>query len=319
MDLITDMTSFFKFFAQIWLHWQQSHIRRMGRRIDKNEEKGFRQQWFLLTGLLSQSDLIQKPNVQALNPIYPPENAFWADPFLWIHEGRRYVFFEDFPFETSRGRISVIEIDAVGQKIGDSIPVLETPHHLSYPFLFEYQDVLYMIPEQTEIKRVDLYRCTEFPHAWVFEKTLIDGIKIADPTMFEYDGRWWIFCAAKQGKIRINESLFAFYADSPLSSQWTAHSANPLVRDLRLGRQAGRIFQDASGRLLRPSQDCLRRYGHGLNLSEIHLLTPTDYQESLLWKINGDEIGMRAIHHIDCKAGLVVMDAQRLMPQKSSH
>ncbi len=309
------MNAFFRFFLQMWHHWQQSHVRRIGRSTDKKEEKGLRQQWFLLTGSASQSKIVQRPDLKTLNPIYPPDNAFWADPFVWVRDGKRYIFFEDLPFKVGRGRISVIEVDEKGTPIGDFTPVLETPHHLSYPFLFEYQGELYMMPEQTEVKRLDLYRCTEFPHQWVFEKTLIDGIKIADATLFEKDGRWWIFCAAKQGKIRINESLFAFYADSPLSTQWTAHAANPLIRDLRFGRQGGRIFRDETGRLFRPSQDCLRRYGHGLNLSEIQVLTPTDYAESLVWRVSGDEIGERAVHHLDWQDGLMVMDAQRLVAQ----
>lgn len=308
------MSVLLRFFLQICRRWKQSYIRRKGRRLDKVEERGLRQQWFLLAGVITQSTLIVEPVVAALNPIYPPDDTFWADPFVWERDKKRFIFFEDFPFKTRRGRISAIEVDSLGQPVRDVIPVLETAHHLSYPFLFEYQGELYMMPEQAEVKRVDLYRCIEFPHKWVFEKTLIEGVKIADPTLFEHEGRWWLFCAAKKGQIRINESLFAYYSDSPLSSKWTPHVANPLVRNFNLGRPAGRIFRDESGRLLRPSQDCLRRYGAGLNLSEITLLTTTDYQESLVWNITGDDIGMRAIHHIDYQDGLLVMDAQRLIP-----
>lgn len=308
------MNTLVRFFIQGWRHWQQLRVLRAGRKLDKVFEQGFRQQWFLLAGAAPQADLVNTPKPQTMNPIYPPDNAFWADPFVWIRDGKRYVFFEDFPFETWRGRISVLEVDEAGLCISNPVPIIEETHHLSYPFLFEFQGELYMTPEKSEVKRVDLYRCVEFPYKWVFEKTLIEGVKIADPTLFEHEGRWWLFCAAKKGQIRINESLFAYYADSPLSSHWTPHKANPLVRNFNLGRPAGRIFRDKSGRLLRPSQDCLRRYGHGLNLSQIQLLTPTHYQEKLIWKISGDDIGTRAIHHMDCQSDLLVMDAQRLIP-----
>lgn len=308
------MNTLVRFFSRGWRHSQQLRVLRAGRKLDKVFEQGFRQQWFLLAGASPQADLVNTPKPQTMNPIYPPDNAFWADPFVWVRDGRHYIFFEDFPFETWRGRISVLEVDEAGLCISDPVPVIEEEHHLSYPFLFEYQGELYMVPEKSEVKRVDLYRCVEFPHQWVFEKTLIEGVKIADPTLFEHDGRWWLFCAAKKGQIRINESLFAYYSDSPLSSQWTPHVANPLVRNFNLGRPAGRIFQDESGRLLRPSQDCLRRYGYGININEIQLLTTTNYQEKLLWKISGDDIGTRAIHHMDCQSNLLVMDAQRLIP-----
>lgn len=307
------MTILPRFLLQVWIRWKQSYIRRKGRRLDKIEERGWRQQWFLLVG--TQSILAVEPAVAALSPIYPPENTFWADPFVWERDKKRYIFFEDYPFNTRRGRISAIEVNSAGQPIGEAAPVLETAHHLSYPFLFEYQGELYMMPEQTEVKRVDLYRCVEFPNRWVFEKNLIQGVKIADPTLFEHEGRWWLFCAAKSGRVRINESLFAYYADSPLSDHWQAHAANPLMRDLSLGRPAGRIYRDESGCLFRPSQNCLLRYGHGLNLNKIQLLTPTDYKETLIWKIRGDHVGVRAIHHIDYHSGLLVMDAQRLIPR----
>ncbi|WP_410209329.1 hypothetical protein [Aquirhabdus sp.] len=312
------MTALVRYFLGLWGQFQQNRIRRLGRKTDQVEEQGFRQQWFLLAGNTTQDQIVDYPKPQNLTAIYPPDNAFWADPFVWVKDGKRYVFFEDFPFDTWRGRISVIEIDETGQRITEPVPVVDETHHLSYPFLFEYQGELYMMPEKAEVKRVDLYRCVEFPLKWEFHKTLIDSVKIADPTLFEHEGRWWLFCAAKKGQIRINESLFAYYADSPLSNQWTPHAANPLVRDFSLGRPAGRIFRDASGRLLRPSQDCLRRYGHGLNLSEITVLTPKTYQESLVWKVSGDEIGMRAIHHLDWQAGIAVMDAQRLLPKTAS-
>ncbi len=303
----------FGYVIRLWQQWQQAGIRRAGRKADKLEEHGYQQQWFLLAGAATQAAVVAEPNVAGLHAIYPPGQAFWADPFVWVRDGRHYIFFEDFPFSTWRGRISVIEVDESGRPLGEAVPVIEEDHHLSYPFLFEYDGELYMIPEKAEVKRVDLYRCVEFPLRWERVKTLIDGIKIADPTLIEHEGRWWLLCAAKQGRVRINESLFAYYADSPLSTTWTPHAANPLVRDFRSGRPGGRIFRDAAGRLLRPSQDCLRRYGHGLNLSQIVRLTPTTYEEQRLWTIYGDAIGQRAIHHLDWQAGMLVMDAQRLL------
>ncbi len=73
-------------------------------------------------------------------------------------------------------------------------------------------------------------------------------------------------------------------------------------------------MRDAEGRLLRPSQDCLRHYGVGLNLSEITWLSESDYRERLLWHMSGEDAGgWRAMHHLDWHRGLMVMDAQRLI------
>lgn len=231
-----------------------------------------------------------------------------------------FYFFEDFPYATWRGIISVIEIDEQGKQITEPRPVLEESYHLSYPFLFEYDGQLYMMPEKCSQMRVDIYRCDEFPHRWSQVSTLIDNLKIVDSTLFEHDGKWWLFAAAKQGRVRINESLFAFYADYPLSNRWIPHPLNPLVRDLTRGRPAGRICHNSQGQLLRPAQDCLRRYGYGVHLQEITRLTITDYQEQTVWSGLAPNINntWRAMHHLDQHKGMMVMDAQRLLPMAES-
>jgi hypothetical protein len=164
---------------------------------------------------------------------------------------------------------------------------------------------------------VDLYRCEDFPLRWVRQHSLLTGIEAADATLFAHAGRWWLFCARRDGRLRMNESLCAFWADSPLSRQWTPHPANPLVRDFSGARPAGRILHDAAGRLLRPAQDCVRRYGHGLKLFQIEDLTPTGYRERCVWHGTGPALGgWQGLHHLDWQDGLLVMDAQRLLPDR---
>ena len=296
----------------LWQRFLQRQAHRQNRKQDKREEQGKRQQWFLLAG----QDTGDVPQPEHLTPLYPPSNTFWADPFLWRRDGRYFIFFEDFPYVTWRGRISVLEIDATGRQISEPVPVLEEPYHLSYPFLFEHNGELYMMPEKCSQGRVDLYRCTRFPDQWIYERTLVSGLKIVDSTLIEHEGRWWLLAAAKRGRVRINESLFAFYADSPLSDNWTPHPLNPLVRNLSCGRPGGRIHTDNQGRLLRPAQDCIKRYGYGLHLQQILKLTTTDYQEQTVWSgmASAMNTDWRAMHHLDRHQGMMVMDAQRLIP-----
>ncbi len=100
----------------------------------------------------------------------------------------------------------------------------------------------------------------------------------------------------------------------PLADHWTPHPANPVVRGLTRARPAGRVFE-LGGKLFRPSQDCLIRYGHSLNINEILRLDPKHYAERLIAEVRPDwEVGIRANHHVDWRDGLVVMDAQRLLP-----
>ena len=298
--------------------WRQQRARRAGARIDEVEEQGRICQWFLLAGP-RESPPLRVPDTSGLHPIYPPDLAFWADPFCWFRDGRLFVFFEDYPYAKGSAHISAIELDDRARPVSEAMPVLEEPYHLSYPFLFELDGELYMVPEKSGTKRVDLYRCVDFPSRWEFVKTLIEGATLSDSTLFEYDGRWWLFCAARRGRVRANESLYAFYAGNPLRDKWIPHRKNPLLRDFSRGRPAGRVFRNSDGRLLRPSQDCVRRYGYGLNLNEILVLSPTHYEERLIWHLTGEQAGAwRGLHHLDWHLGVVVMDAQRLIPSHPS-
>ena len=63
----------------------------------------------------------------------------------------------------------------------------------------------------------------------------------------------------------------------------------------------------------------LRRYGHGLSLNRIMELTPERYAEERVWHGSGETIGgWHGMHHLDWQDGMLVMDAQRLIPADSA-
>ena len=294
--------------------WAQKIVRRIGARRDARDERDQRGQWFLLTGKRP-AYAPDKLDIADLRPVYPPHEVFWADPFVWSEDGHAFVFFEERRYRIRRGHIRAWALDQAGMPQGQSFAVIDEPYHLSYPYLFEHDGDLYMVPEKAEQRRVDVYGCVRFPDRWERAATLIDGERLSDPTVFNYLGRWWLFCAASRDRMRVNETLMAFHADSPLARFWTPHPANPIVRDFSRGRPAGRIQRDVLGRLLRPGQDCVRRYGHGITLNEIVELTPERYRERCVWRASGATTGgWRGMHHIDWHDGLLVMDAQRLIP-----
>jgi hypothetical protein len=294
--------------------WRQQFARRRGARRDRLDERGQRRQWFLLTGRRPRLDPAQL-DVAGLTPLYPPLDQFWADPFVWRRDGQSCCFFEARAYRIKRGHIRAWPLDPDGRPIGESFPVIDRPHHLSYPFVLEHEGGLYMIPESAETGRVELYGCVRFPDRWELIRPLIQGRRLSDCTLLRHDGRWWLFCAGSQGRSRVNETLLAFHADDPLGERWIPHAGNPILRDFGGARPAGRIQQDAAGRLLRPAQDCIRRYGYGLSLNRITALSPERYAEQRIWYGNGPAIGgWRGLHHLDWHDGLLVMDAQRLIP-----
>jgi hypothetical protein len=282
-------------------------------RIAKRGEQGLVRQWFLLYGQAGKEWLLN-PQPARLRKLLPPDQRSWADPFLWKRGDDWFIFCEEWLPRQPHAHIAVMQVSRDGQVVSPAKPVLVKDHHLSYPFLFEHEGTLHMIPEGGHGRAIDVYQCEDFPERWRKRATLISNINYVDATLFEYQAKWWLFATMKRGLFSLNRDMFGFWADTPLTDKWNPHPANPLVRGFTSARPAGRIFE-VGGKLFRPSQNCLAGYGHSLRINEIVRLDTKNYQERLVTEVKPDwENNIRANHHIDWHEGSVVMDAQRLLP-----
>ena len=215
--------------------------------------------------------------------VNPPPGSIWADPFVLQRDDGYYIFFEDLDRSRGKGRISVMRVDANG-KLAAPQPALETDHHLSYPFVFEADGQVYMIPESRAAHCIALYRCLEFPGRWEKVMNLMENVEAVDATLHFHEGRWWLFVNIMENAGASTwDELFAFHADHFATQAWTPHALNPIVSDVRTSRPAGRLIL-RDGKLYRPSQDSSYRYGWALNLNLVEQLDPDHYRESLVTK-----------------------------------
>lgn len=240
---------------------------------------------------------------------FAPEHLdrFWADPFLLKQNDRQYLFFEE-QIGSNPAHIAVGEI--VDGELKDIEPVLVEGYHLSYPFIFWHEDSLYMIPESTENKSVDLYRCESFPSVWVKIKTLMADITAADTTVFFKDDYWWLFSSIREHSGSCpHSSLRLFYSRDLLHADFVPHANNPICSDVSKSRPAGMIFH-WQNEIYRPSQDCAIRYGYAVNFNRITTLTPSDYKESSVGKINPHwDSRCLGVHTYNSDNSHVVLDA----------
>src|SRR3569833_2120286 len=100
---------------------------------------------------------------------------FYADPFPFEHDRRRYIFVEAYPHATRKAIISVSEIDDRGVAQAP-VPVLEAPHHLSYPQVFSRDGEIWMLPEGSSSGKLTLYRAERFSVCWVSAVLLVVGV-----------------------------------------------------------------------------------------------------------------------------------------------
>ena len=243
--------------------------------------------------------------------IIPDENRYWADPFLFEHENQTYVFFEDVDYATRKATISVGSIE--GDEFALLGTALDTDYHLSYPFIFEHQSEIFMLPETCQAKRLEVWRCLEFPAKWERYATALDGTITADSVIFQKDGTWWLFSNITNDSYADHCSeLHIFQVDGPALTSIVPHPLNPVVIDTQTARGAGRIFEH-DGKLLRASQcNIFGTYGYGLNIMEITRLSLEDYDEQLLRRLEPEfESGLIGCHHADFLNGRYVIDPRK--------
>ncbi|HNQ27797.1 MAG TPA: hypothetical protein PKL92_07755 [Aquaticitalea sp.] len=241
--------------------------------------------------------------------ITPPKDRFWADPFIYEKDGKYYLFIEELLYKEKIGKISVMELDETGIYTSPKT-IIEKNFHMSYPFIFEEGNDLYMLPETSGNRTIELYKCVSFPYKWEPYKVLMHDVYAVDSTILRYNGKYWLFCnmVENQGASSLDE-LFLFYSDSLLDGQWKEHPLNPIISDVRQARPAGRIFEE-NGRLYRPSQDSSKRYGYGMKINEIVELTETSYREVVAQSIYPDwEKDLLCTHTLNHSKKLTVIDA----------
>ena len=247
------------------------------------------------------------------NVLPDPGTHFYADPFPFIHGGRTFVFVEDLDHRTDKGVISVIPFGDHGPS-GPARVVLEEPWHLSYPFVFERDGQVWMIPESSSNRAVTLYRAERFPDVWVKEADLLTGIEASDATLVDHGGQLWMFASVRDGVGSWSDRLSIFHA-SALLGPWQAHPGNPLLIDQSCARPAG-AFVQRNGRLFRPVQDCRGGYGTGIGLAEVTRLDMEGYSQTLHGMLQAlpDWPGRR-LHTLNRAGSLEVIDGAAHSPR----
>jgi hypothetical protein len=247
------------------------------------------------------------------NILRDPGHRFYADPFPITWQGRTFVFFEDLDHRVGKGIISAIEFDGSGP-VGEVIPVLEESCHLSYPFLIERGDDLWMIPESSGNRDVALYKCVRFPDKWERHATLLSGLELADATITRHNGLHYLFGAWYDGKGGYSDTLAIYYAQD-LRGPWLPHASNPVMVDRSCTRPAGN-FVVIDQKLWRPVQDCTTGYGGGLGLAEVTELTPTDFKQVVRHSIQPGPLWPgRKLHTLNRCGDLEVIDGARIQPK----
>jgi hypothetical protein len=235
-----------------------------------------------------------------------------ADPFLFKYGEDIYVFYEKINnkrwvnrLKEGTGEIYCSKLTDVDGILRFSKPILalKQTQHLSYPFLIQDKDNIYMMPEQRRAGYLELYKCEVFPNEWKLERTLLKG-NFIDSTLFYYNELYWLFTiSTNRRNIEYKEQIY--YTDNLTSGEWILHSIVQVTNKIESRRGAGNIFIK-DGKIYRPVQSNTDYYAQRLKFLEITKLTTTEYEEKEVGLLN------RNIHTFNMLDDWIVMDSHNI-------
>ena len=205
-----------------------------------------------------------------------------ADPFLFVKNDTLFLFYEHKAF-LDKGVLRMVCSKDL-KTWTNPVTVLEEPFHLSFPWVFERDGQVYMIPESEEKRRIGLYKATNDQLTqFEFTKTVLEDsddsfISFCDTTIIEKEGTFYLF-TTRQIVDHIN--TLELYCSQSIMGPFVPHPLSPIAKNSKLGRNAGSILE-VNGKLIRFAQDCTHHYGDNVHLCEVECLTPTEYRETLL-------------------------------------
>lgn len=215
--------------------------------------------------------------LMAVNPV-----TIEADPFLFVYKDRLFLFYES-KCLNDPGIIKMCWTDD-GEFWSEPVVVLQERFHLSYPYIFQEGDDVYMLPETSQANRVCLYKCvndslTEFEfHSTLLEKEPSRTITInySDSSILKYKDIYYLFSTIQYNDIYTLE----LYTSKNFDSGYKAHPSSPICVSNEFGRNAGSIFMYGK-EIFRVSQDCSKEYGQNVSVHNIIKLSANEYKESL--------------------------------------
>jgi hypothetical protein len=232
---------------------------------------------------------IKKKNKEKFIPFKNSVKYWYADPILYKVDNKIYMFYEAYNKMKNRGEIGVATI--LDHKIVDRQIILKEPFHMSYPFVFNFNNKIYMIPETSSVQKLLLYESIDFPSKWKLSKVLMDNIEFSDATILFQKEKMYLFVSKLLSTSPYSDELLLYSLDNEFNL--IPHKNNPIITDNEFSRPAGKVL-DFNSKLIRVSQDCSNGgYGKAIKFNEIIELSDSVYLEKNISSILPDDIPIK--------------------------
>lgn len=210
----------------------------------------------------------------------PKPILFRADPFMFVKGDELFLFYE-LQYGFDPGQIVMMKTKDL-KEWTEPIVVLKESFHLSFPFVFEDNGHVYMIPECEKTNTIKLYVANNDLTSFTYVRTLLkqdryEGLycNYADSHIYKKDGIYYLFTSyLKDWK----QHQMIFYSENLLNGDFIVHPQSPVIINNECGRNGGSIL-DLDGEIFRVSQDCHKDYGENVSLHKILKVSSEEYEE----------------------------------------
>lgn len=256
-----------------------------GRLFKKNEDFGiavYASGQFSFDGIQNQR-MVLKRDIDSIWWKWKPLLT-QADPFLFVKDDTLYLFFEKvYAGKREWGRLAMTKTTDLVHWT-EPVDVLSLSFHLSFPFVFEDEGVVYMIPETNEDDCVCLYRANDDLTQFTFVRKLVEQprtkdicFNYCDSHILKKDGLYYLFTSVSY---RWQYDLELYYTDDLLNGEFKKHPLSPICRGNEYGRCGGSVIH-LDDHYYRITQDCHTRYGENVSVFEILAIDADNYKEVL--------------------------------------
>lgn len=199
-------------------------------------------------------------NIEVFYPIPHIENYWFADPILFEHSGDIFLFVEAFNKLKNKGEIGFFEI--IDGKPVNYSTVIELDYHMSYPYVFNYNGDVYMIPESGNGNTLLLYKADQFPYKWKKLCCLIEG-QYRDSTIYRYKDSIYLFTYKRTDHNRYIWHKYTCYLYKLNMENFSLQLIEEYTDVSKELRPAGYVME-SDDVIIHATQKCDRIYGEAI-------------------------------------------------------
>ncbi len=222
----------------------------------------------------------RKKGEESFIPLINQKNSWHADPFIYERDNELYLFTEIYDCKKDIGKISCSKIIYGENRYFDEKIIIDYKTHLSFPYVFKYNNKLYLLIESSQSRELPLFDISSDPYCPVFVRNIFEGIDFVDCCLLEKEKNVFLFGYSEEKKA----GLYCF-----LDKDFKAISDIQYMDKSLKTRPAGG-FCDFG----RPAQNNEKKYGESIVFYD-YLFNGNNYTET----INSKDIKVDKIKFID--------------------